>query len=70
MFRQLDYQDRVLSTLDAYLDLLKDKKARADRVAALAAQDPDLGLAIPDFAKDAWEGLKAVGKLPTSASCC
>ena len=38
MFRQLDYQDRVLSTLDAYLDLLKDKKARADRVAALAAR--------------------------------
>lgn len=66
MFRQLDYQDRVLSTLDAYLDLLKDKKARADRVAALATQDPDLGLAIPDFAKDAWEGLKAVGKLPAS----
>jgi type III restriction enzyme len=66
MFRQLDYQDRVLSTLDAYLDLLKDKKARADRVAALAAQDPDLGLAIPDFAKEAWEGLKAAGKLPAS----
>jgi type III restriction enzyme len=66
VFRQLDYQDRVLSTLDAYLDLLKDKKARADRVAALATQDPDLGLAIPDFAKDAWEGLKAVGKLPAS----
>lgn len=66
MFRQLDYQDRVLSTLDAYLDLLKDKKARADRVAALAAQDPDLGLAIPDFAKDAWERLNAAGKLPAS----
>lgn len=66
MFRQLDYQDRVLSTLDAYLDLLKDKNARADKVAALAAQDPDLGLAIPDFAKDAWDGLKAAGKLPAS----
>jgi len=66
VFRQLDYQDRVLSTLDAYLDLLKDKKARADRVAALAAQDPDLGLAIPDFAKEAWDGLKAAGKLPAS----
>ena len=66
MFRQLDYQDRVLTTLDAYLDLLKDKKTRADRVAALAAQDPDLGLAIPDFAKDAWEAMKAAGKLPAS----
>jgi type III restriction enzyme len=66
MFRQLDYQDRVLSTLDAYLDLLKEKKARADKVAALAAQDPDLGLAIPDFAKEAWEAMKAAGKLPAS----
>lgn len=66
MFRQLDYQDRVLSTLDAYLDLLKEKKTRADRVAAVAAQDPDLGLAIPDFAKEAWEGLKGAGKLPGS----
>lgn len=66
MFRQLDYQDRVLSTLDAYLDFLKEKKARADKVAVLAAQDPDLGLAIPDFAKEAWEAMKAGGKLPAS----
>ena len=40
MFRQLDYQDRVLATLDTYLDLLKEKKARADKIATLAAQDP------------------------------
>lgn len=66
MFRQLDYQDRVLSTLDAYLDLLKEQKARADKVAALAAQDPDLGLVIPDFAKEAWEAMKVAGKLPAS----
>lgn len=66
MFRPLDYQDRALSTLDAYLDLLKEKKTRADRVAALAAQDPDLDLPIPDFAKEAWEGLKGAGKLPPS----
>lgn len=66
MFRQLDYQDRVLSTLDAYLDLLKEKKTRADKVAALAAQDPDLGLAIPDFTKEALEAMKAAGKLPAS----
>lgn len=68
MFRQLDYQDRVLSTLDAYLELLKDKKRKSDRVALLAAQDPDLGLVIPDFAKEAWEGLKESGRLPQSRS--
>lgn len=66
MFRQLDYQDRALSILDTYLDLLKEKKVRADRVAALAARDPDLGIAIPDFAKEAWEALKAADKLPAS----
>ena len=37
MFRQLDYQDRVLSTLDAYLDVLKAKKKEADEIAELAA---------------------------------
>lgn len=66
MFRQLDYQDRVLTTLDAYLDLLKDKKARTDKIAALAAEDPDLGLAVPDFSQEAWAALKEGGKLPPS----
>ena len=66
MFRQLDYQDRVLSTLDAYLDLLKAKKKEADEVAELAALKPHLKLPIPDFAKEAWDALKAEGKLPAS----
>ena len=52
MFRQLDYQDRVLSALDAYIDALKEKKARANRIVALAANEPDLALAIPDFAME------------------
>ena len=66
MFRQLDYQDRVLTAIDVYLVTLKTKKARSDKIAALAAQDPDLGVPIPDFAREAWEALKADGKLPPS----
>lgn len=66
MYRQLDYQDRVIAALDAYLDLLKAKKVRADKVAALAAQDHDLGLVVPDFTKEAWEAMKTAGKLPDS----
>lgn len=66
MFRDLDYQSRVISTLDTYLDVLKDKKARADKIAALAAADPDLSIPVPDFSKEAWDVLKAGGKLPAS----
>jgi type III restriction enzyme len=66
MFRQLDYQDRVLNTIQTYLDLLKDRKKEADEIAELAASKPHLKLPIPDFAKEAWEVLKADGKLPAS----
>lgn len=66
MFRQLDYQDRVLSTLNAYLDVLKEKKKEADEIVELAASKPHLKLPIPDFAKETWEALKADGKLPAS----
>ncbi len=66
MFRQLDYQDRVISTLDAYLNEIKAKKKEADEVEELAATKPHLKVAIPDFAKEAWEALKAGDKLPHS----
>lgn len=66
MFRQLEYQDRVLDLLGAYLDILKENKARADRITALAAADPSLGLPIPDHAKETLEALKAAGRLPAS----
>lgn len=68
MFRQLDYQDRVLKTLDTYLDLLKDKKARSDKVVALAADNPDLDLSIPDFQGDM--GCAQEREQASSGSCC
>ena len=66
MFRQLDYQDRVLSTIDAYLDRLQVERARSDKTAALAAENPDLEIAVPAFTKEAWKSLKAEGRLPAS----
>ena len=66
MFRQLEYQERALATLDAYIDTLKEKKSRADRVAELAVREPEVGLYIPDFTKDSWQAMGAVDKLPTS----
>ncbi len=66
MFRDLDYQSRVISTLDVYLDELKTKKKEADEVKELAATKPHLKLPIPDFAKEAWAAMKAGAKLPHS----
>jgi type III restriction enzyme len=66
MFRSLDYQDRVLETLDLFLHRLKERKGRADKIAAMAAADPELGLVIPDFPQEAWNDLRTAGKLPAS----
>src|SRR5947208_1961252 len=66
MLRELDYQHRVLAALSAYLDVLKDEKAKADKVAALIAEQPELGIPPRDFAAEAWKRLKAAGKLPPS----
>ena len=68
--RQLDYQTRVLETLDHYLDTLKHQKARADRIAAMLAElgddAEDLGMNVPDFARAAWDAMKDEGRLPAS----
>ena len=65
-FRQLEYQDRVLVTIDAWIDELRAEKRKADGVRDLAATHPDLGLEAPDFAQAAWDELKAKGRLPES----
>ena len=65
-FRQLDYQDRVLAVLDAYIDVVKEKKVQADKIAALAKQNPDLAIPIPDFTREAWNTLKVSDALPAS----
>ncbi|HTN39866.1 MAG TPA: DEAD/DEAH box helicase family protein, partial [Asticcacaulis sp.] len=58
MLRELDYQTRVLEALDGYLDTLKAEKEKADKVAALVAENPDLGIPVPDFAEKAWGRIK------------
>lgn len=66
LFRQLEYQERTLATLEAYIDTLKEKKAKADRVAALAVREPDIELYVPNFSKDAWQAMRAADMLPAS----
>lgn len=65
-FRQLDYQDRALATLDTYIDALNAAKEESDGIAELAANNPHLAVPIPDFTKQAWEALRAAGRLPES----
>lgn len=64
--RTLDYQQRVLDTLDAYLDELKARKVEADQIDALRAQNPNLPIAALDFTETAWANVKAAGRLPPS----
>ena len=64
--RQLEYQDRMLSTLDTYIDHLKVEKQKSDEMAELVAGKPHLALPIPEFTKTAWEELNNRGKLPES----
>ena len=68
--RTLDYQVRVLETLDAWLDVLKTEKERADRRAHIIAElgDDGEGMEVPDFTLKAWEAMKGAGHLPKSRS--
>ncbi|WP_128515655.1 DEAD/DEAH box helicase [Tabrizicola thermarum] len=64
--RTLDYQQRVLDTLDAWLTELKARKAEADQVEALRAANPGLPIPALDFTETAWANLRAAGRLPAS----
>ena len=66
MFRQLDYQDRALATLESYVGELRSKKQEADEIAELVATKPHLNVPMPDFTQNAWEAMEQRGKLPTS----
>ena len=59
-----DYQQRVLDTLDAYLEELAIQRDRADRIEKLAKEQPDLDMPIPDFPADAWKKMREQGRLP------
>jgi len=66
MLRDLDYQARVLKTFDEYLTALSAQKQSADKIAAIALQQPELGLEVPDFPAKTWDAMHTVGKLPAS----
>lgn len=65
-YRELAYQERVLATLDLYLTGLSAEKERHDRAAVLIADDPDLGLELPDFPAKAWQRMATAELIPRS----
>lgn len=66
--RELVYQNRVLTQLDAYLAELAAQKKKADKISAanVGETDPDLIRPVPNFALQAWESMREAGKLPES----
>lgn len=64
--RPKDYQAQALEVLDAWLDALVAERAKAERVAAVLAADPTLGIEVPDWTARAWGTLKVAGRLPPS----
>src|SRR4051812_40669174 len=63
-FRELDYQERALAALDAYLEHLVEEKGNADAVEALIAANPRVKLTRPDFPMEAWARLAADKGVP------
>ena len=64
--RTLDYQVRVLDSLNHYLDTLRAQRENATRIAEMAAANPDVEMEIPDFTARTWSSLKAEGRLPSA----
>ena len=61
-----DFQEDVLRRLSLYLGHLREESERCAQVAAVAAANPGLGIAVPDFTEAAWAKLAAAGELPAA----
>ncbi len=66
--RDLDYQIKTLVQFDDYLVELSEQKKKADKIAELARENPDLDMPIPDFPTKTWEALNDAEKIPISRS--
>lgn len=59
-----DYQEVVLSKVNAYLDELTKQKKNYAEVEQLKASNPNLKIPLPDYCGDTWAELKKQGLLP------
>lgn len=61
-----DFQQAVLDTCDGYLDALVEQRLRTRELEKLSRAQPALKIPVPDFTAEAWNVLRAGGKLPES----
>lgn len=64
MFRELEYQARVLKTFDRYVAALASAKANADLLIKIQQENPAARIPIDDFTAAAWGQLAGEGVLP------
>lgn len=64
--RQLEYQDKALATVEAWLAALGPAEAAVDAVEAVRRANPTLPIPQPDAPAEAWRALAAAGHLPVT----
>lgn len=64
MFRQLEYQERVLNRFDEYLDALRVRRDDAISMFNALGGVTQMEWSYPDFPREAWSDLRAKGGLP------
>lgn len=63
MLRQLEYQERVLRSIDWYLATLRVKRAEAAEAQKVIDENPGVSIEPPDFTMETYKELKAGNKL-------
>ena len=66
MFRELEFQTKVFTALEVYLEMLTARKVNADEVAKVKAEHPSIDIPIPDFTEETWKGMQTAERLPDS----
>ena len=64
--RALDYQERVMESLDIYLATLRQNREKAAKVEELRVENPDLDIKASDYTEKTWDEMQKSGRLPAS----
>ncbi len=65
MFRELEYQQRVLTAFDCFIEYLREGTVTAERVAEAMKVSSKLDSFMPNYVEAVWEALRSEGRLPS-----